>query len=72
MYVRQIDLYQKCAVNRLVFYQINVGTALSGPSILYGKAQPYLKTIDLHDHYYIQGPTEQKEEAVRVFANMGM
>lgn len=51
-------------------FLINVGTALSGPSILYGKAQPYLKTIDLHDHYYIQGPTEQKEEAVRVFANM--
>lgn len=45
---------------------------MSGPSILYGKAQPYLKTIDLHDHYYIQGPAEQKEEAVRVFANMGM
>lgn len=52
--------------------QINVGTALSGPSILYGKTQPYLRTIDLHDHYYFQGPAEQKDMAVRVFANMGV
>ncbi|XP_078338617.1 uncharacterized protein LOC111132219 isoform X2 [Crassostrea virginica] len=68
------DAIQPLIQNRKAVKQkqflINVGTALSGPSILYGKTQPYLRTIDLHDHYYFQGPAEQKDMAVQVFANM--
>lgn len=53
------------------FLKISVSTAMSGPGILYGKTQPYLKKVDLHEHYYIQGPADQRDNAIQIFASMG-
>ncbi|XP_048752215.2 uncharacterized protein LOC125663853 isoform X2 [Ostrea edulis] len=62
-------IYDKTAERRKQF-TISVSTAMSGPGILYGKTQPYLKKVDLHEHYYIQGPADQRDNAIQIFASM--
>ena len=44
---------------------------LTAPSSLYGKLMPYLHSIDLHEHYYIQGPLGCEAEARQLFGRMG-
>ncbi|XP_061197839.1 uncharacterized protein LOC133205957 isoform X1 [Saccostrea echinata] len=63
-------LIQDKKAERRKQFMVHVGTAMSGPSILYGKPQPYLKKIDLHDHYYLKGPADQREDAIQIFANL--
>lgn len=46
--------------------------AISGPTILYGKMQPYLNEVELHEHCYIQGPPGCQGEAIQLFANIGI
>ncbi|XP_053375797.1 uncharacterized protein LOC123534926 isoform X2 [Mercenaria mercenaria] len=49
-------------------YRIGICLALSGPSIWYGRLQPYLNEIELHEHYYIQGPSGCQGEAMQLCA----
>ncbi|XP_060578920.1 uncharacterized protein LOC132735904 isoform X2 [Ruditapes philippinarum] len=49
-------------------YRIGICLALSGPSIWYGRMQPYLNEIELHEHYYIQGPSGCQGEAMQLCA----
>jgi len=45
--------------------------AISGPTILYGKMQPYLNEVELHEHIYIKGPPGCQGEATQLFASIG-
>lgn len=49
-------------------YRVGLCLALSGPSILFGKMQPYLNEVELHEHCYIMGPPGCQGEAVQLFA----
>ena len=53
-------------------YRVGICLALSGPCIWYGRLQPYLNAIDLHEHYYIQGPSGCQGEAMQLCAVIGM
>jgi hypothetical protein len=56
----------------IISLKAGICLALSGPSILYGKMQPYLNEVELHEHYYIQGPPGCSGDAIQLFALMGM
>ncbi|KAL5016367.1 hypothetical protein ScPMuIL_005956 [Solemya velum] len=47
-------------------YKIGICLAVSGPCIWYGKMQPYLNEVELHEHYYIQGPPGCAVEAMKL------
>ncbi|KAJ8312010.1 hypothetical protein KUTeg_009383 [Tegillarca granosa] len=51
-------------------YRVGLCLAISGPTILYGKMQPYLNEVELHEHCYIQGPPGCQGEAIQLFANI--
>ncbi|XP_060071034.1 uncharacterized protein LOC132550950 [Ylistrum balloti] len=51
-------------------YRVAICMALSGSSILYGKMQPYLNEIELHEHIYIQGPRGHERNAVNMFVSI--
>lgn len=52
-------------------YRAGICLALSGPCIWYGRMQPYLNDVELHEHYYIQGPSGCQGEAMQMCAMMG-
>lgn len=54
-----------------ILSQAGICLALSGPSILYGKMQPFLNEVELHEHYYIQGPPGCSGDGIQLFAMMG-
>nr|XP_022340995.1 uncharacterized protein LOC111135328 isoform X2 [Crassostrea virginica] len=64
MFVQQNYIQRKGA------YRAGICLALSGPSILYGKMQPFLNEVELHEHYYIQGPPGCAGDAIQLFAMM--
>jgi len=45
--------------------------ALCGFAPLYGRMTPYLHEIDLEEHYFIQGPSHSRTEAILHFAKLG-
>ena len=45
--------------------------ALCGFGPLYGRMTPYLHEIDLEEHYFIQGPSHTRTEAILHFAKLG-
>lgn len=53
-------------------YRVGICLAISGHSIWYGRLQPYLNEIELHEHYYIQGPSGCQGEAIQLCAVIGM
>ncbi|XP_063416904.1 uncharacterized protein LOC134699224 [Mytilus trossulus] len=61
-------LTQQNYIQRKGPYRVGICLALSGPSILYGKMQPYLNEVELHEHCYIMGPPGCQGEAVQLFA----
>ncbi|XP_061197779.1 uncharacterized protein LOC133205901 isoform X2 [Saccostrea echinata] len=61
---------QQNYIQRKGAYRAGICLALSGPSILYGKMQPFLNEVELHEHYYIQGPPGCSGDAIQLFALM--
>ncbi|XP_069135817.1 uncharacterized protein [Argopecten irradians] len=59
---------QQSYIQRKGSYRVAICMAMCGPSILYGKMQPYLNEIELHEHIYIQGPPGCQGEAMQLFA----
>ena len=60
-----------CRIIVFVCAQVGICLGLTAPSTLYGKLMPYLHSIDLHEHYYIQGPVGCEAEARQLFGRMG-
>lgn len=61
---------QQDYIQRKGTYRAGICLALSGPSILYGKMQPFLNEVELHEHYYIQGPPGCSGDGIQLFAMM--
>ncbi|OWF40958.1 uncharacterized protein LOC110463111 isoform X3 [Mizuhopecten yessoensis] len=59
---------QQSYIQRKGAYRVAICMAMCGPGILYGKMQPYLNEIELHEHIYIQGPPGCQGEAIQLFA----
>ena len=53
------------------FVQIAMTLAVSGHSILYGRVDPYLKALELHEHCYIKGPDRCETEGVSIYTQIG-
>ncbi|CAL1528765.1 unnamed protein product [Lymnaea stagnalis] len=66
----QENLMNKAYLQRKGPYRIGICVGITGPSALYGKMRPYLTQLDLHEHYYIQGPTGCEADAAQLFAVM--
>ena len=62
---------QKTYIQKKGSYRVGICMALNGPGIWYGRMQPYLNEIELHEHYYIQGPSGCQGEAIQLCAVMG-
>ena len=65
------NFQQKNFIQKKGAYRVGICLALSGPSIWYGRMQPYLNEIELHEHYYIQGPQGCEGEAIQLCAVIG-
>ena len=65
------NFQQKNFIQKKGAYRVGICLALSGPSIWYGRMQPYLNEIELHEHYYIQGPVGCEGEAIQLCAVIG-
>lgn len=59
---------QKSYIQKKGAYRVGICLALSGSSIWYGHMQPYLNEIELHEHYYVQGPSGCSVEAIQLCA----
>lgn len=59
---------QRSYVQKKGPYRVGICLALSGPCVWYGRVQPYLNEIELHEHYYIQGPSGCHGEAIQLCA----
>ncbi|XP_059149138.1 uncharacterized protein LOC131936245 isoform X2 [Physella acuta] len=66
----QDNLINKAYLHRKGPYRIGLCLGVTGPAALYGKMQPYLTQLDLHEHYYIQGPVGCQTDAAQLFAVM--
>ena len=44
---------------------------LCGFGALYGRMMPYVHEIDLEEHYFVQGPSHRRGEAIHHFAKLG-
>ncbi|XP_022801392.1 uncharacterized protein LOC111339076 [Stylophora pistillata] len=47
-----------------------VDLAVCGFSPIYGRMMPYLHDVDLEEHYFVQGPSHRKAEAIQHFAKL--
>lgn len=45
--------------------------ALGGFGPIYGHMTPYLHEIDLEEHYFVQGPSHSRRDAIMHFAKLG-
>ncbi|RUS74642.1 hypothetical protein EGW08_017596, partial [Elysia chlorotica] len=64
------QLTNKAYIHRKGPYRIGICLGVTGPSALYGKMWPYLSLLELHEHYYIQGPSGCETDAAQLFAVM--
>ena len=53
------------------FSQTVVDLGVCGFSPIYGRMMPYLHDVDLEEHYFVQGPSQRKAEAIQHFAKLG-
>ncbi|XP_041348903.1 uncharacterized protein LOC121368301 [Gigantopelta aegis] len=51
-------------------YRVGICLAIAGQTTLYGKLQPYLNEVELHEHYYIQGPRGSNREVHQLFTRI--
>ncbi|KAK3084141.1 hypothetical protein FSP39_008897 [Pinctada imbricata] len=51
-------------------YRVGICLALVGSCIWYGKMDPYLNEVELHEHIYIQGPTGGYGQALDLFSEI--
>ncbi|CAG5123721.1 unnamed protein product, partial [Candidula unifasciata] len=63
-------LVNKAYIHRKGPYRIGICLGVTGPAAFYGKMKPYLAQLDLHEHYYIQGPPGCETDAAQLFAVM--
>lgn len=47
-----------------------VDLGVCGFSPIYGRMMPYLHDVDLEEHYFVQGPSNRKAEAIQHFAKL--
>ena len=45
--------------------------AVTGAALNYGKMDPYLDEVVLHEHCYIRGPDGCHGEAIQLYAKVG-
>ncbi|XP_074641822.1 uncharacterized protein LOC141899427 isoform X2 [Tubulanus polymorphus] len=57
-------------VQRKGRYKIAMTLALSSHTPLYGRMDPYLKQVDLHEHCYIKGPHGCAADAVAIYSKI--
>ena len=55
----------------IVILQIAICCAVSGFTTLYGKVDPYLREIELHEHCFARGPEGCWAEAVQLYSKIG-
>ncbi|XP_076434966.1 uncharacterized protein LOC143274879 isoform X2 [Babylonia areolata] len=63
-------LVNKSYIHRKGPYRVGVCLGMSAPSSLYGKVMPYLHSVELQEHYYIQGPAGCQASATQLFGRM--
>ncbi|PVD32773.1 hypothetical protein C0Q70_08219 [Pomacea canaliculata] len=64
------NLTNKSYIHRKGPYRVGICLGMVAPSTLYGKMSPYLHSIELHEHYYIQGPLGCEADARQLFGRM--
>ncbi|XP_048252459.1 uncharacterized protein LOC124151887 [Haliotis rufescens] len=66
----QQNFSYKNYIHRKGPFRIGVCMGIVGSCLLYGQMQPYLNSITLEEHYYMQGPQGCESEALSLFAKM--
>ncbi|KAL3858247.1 hypothetical protein ACJMK2_012844, partial [Sinanodonta woodiana] len=59
---------QKNYIQKKGPYRVGICMCIAGPSVWYGKMQPYMNQIIIDEHYYIKGPAGCQEEAIQLCA----
>ncbi|KAK7483727.1 hypothetical protein BaRGS_00025048 [Batillaria attramentaria] len=69
---QRIDEYlvNKHYIHRKGPYRVGICLGMVAPSTLFGKLMPYQHSIELHEHYYIQGPQGCEADARQLFGRM--
>lgn len=65
------QLQQEVYIQKKGLYRVGICLAVCGPCIWYGRLQPYLNEIELHEHYYVHGPSGCQGEAIELCAQIG-
>ncbi|XP_046546586.1 uncharacterized protein LOC124256656 [Haliotis rubra] len=64
----QQNFSSKNYIHRKGPFRIGVCMGIVGPCLLYGQMQPYVNSVTLEEHYYMQGPQGCESEALNLFA----
>ena len=53
-------------------FQVAMCGSVNGDALNYGKLDPYLNEVVMHEHCYIRGPTGCQGDAVQLYTKIGM
>ena len=67
-----MPLLQRNFIQRRGLYRVAVCCAATGPTVLYGKMDPYLREIHLDEHCYVRGPDGCSREALQLYSKIGI
>ena len=70
IYITSSVINGKFSCNVYIFWQIALSGAVNGPAMYYGKLDPYVTEVILHEHCYIRGPNGCHGEAIQLYSKI--